>query len=84
VNKLDFDMKQITLNIKESYYALFVQFLRSLTYVEIEKSDTLPLQPAEQDAHERQKMIDYILAYQNDKPSFGDAAEWQRHERQNT
>jgi hypothetical protein len=26
-------------------------------------------------------MIDYILNYQNDKPSFGDAAEWQRLER---
>jgi hypothetical protein len=74
-------MKQITLKIKESYYVLFIQFLRSLTYVEIEKSDTLPVQPLEQKPDERQKMIDYILAYQNDTPSFGDAAEWQRHER---
>lgn len=30
---------------------------------------------------ERQKMIDYILSYQNDSPSFGDAAEWQQAER---
>ena len=74
-------MKQITLKIKESYYALFVQFLRSLTYVEIEKSDTMAVQASEQKPDERQKMIDYILNYQNDTPSFGDAAEWQRNER---
>jgi hypothetical protein len=29
-------MIQLTIKIKESYYALFLQFLRSLTYVEIE------------------------------------------------
>lgn len=70
-------MKQIILNIKEFYYALFVQFLRSLTYVEIEKSDVLSVPTTEQMPDERQKMIDYILNYQNDTPSFGDAAEWQ-------
>ena len=74
-------MKEITLKVKESYYTLFIQFLRSLTYVEIEKSDTLSALPLEQKPDERQKMIDYILAYQNDTPSFGDAAEWQRYER---
>ena len=74
-------MRQITLKIKESYYLLFIQFLRSLTYVEIEKSDASPVPTAEQQPDERQKMIDYILTYQNDKPSFGDAAEWQRRER---
>ena len=77
MSKLNFDMKQITLNIKESYYALFLQFLRSLTYVEIEKSDVLSVPTTEQMPDERQKMIDYILNYQNDTPSFGDAAEWQ-------
>lgn len=74
-------MKQITLNIKESNYALFVQFLRSLTYVEIEKSDAVSIPLTEDMPDERQKMIDYILNYQNDTPSFGDAAEWQRLER---
>ena len=74
-------MRQITLKIKESYYLLFIQFLRSLTYVEIEKSDVSPVQIPEQKPDERQKMMDYILNYQNDKPSFGDAAEWQRRER---
>ena len=77
MSKLNFDMKQIILNIKESYYALFLQFLRSLTYVEIEKSDVLSVPTTEQMPDERQKMIDYILNYQNDTPSFGDAAEWQ-------
>ncbi len=31
---------------------------------------------------EQQKMIDYILSYQNDGPSFGDAADWQLHQLQ--
>jgi hypothetical protein len=74
-------MKEITLKIKDSYYALFIQFLRSLTYVEIEKSDALVVPIQEEQPDERQKMIDYILNYQNDKPCFGDAAEWQRRER---
>ncbi len=34
--KIYLKMKQIILNIKESHYTLFVKFLRSLTYVEIE------------------------------------------------
>lgn len=74
-------MRQITLNIKESYYALFMQFLRSLTYVEIQTIESTPPPSIEQQPDERQKMIDYILSYQNDKPSFGDAAEWQSRER---
>lgn len=79
--KTDFDMKQITLKIKDSYYALFVQFLRSLTYVEIEKIDAISVQSLEQQSDERQKMIDYITSYQNNQPSFGDAAAWQTRER---
>ena len=74
-------MKQITLKIKNSYYALFVQFLRSLTYVEIEKIDTVSVQSLQQQSDNRQKMIDYIMSCQNDKPSFGDAADWQNRER---
>ena len=60
INKTGFDMKQITIKIKDSYYSLFVQFLRSLTYVEIEKIDVLSVQSLEQQSDERQKMIDYI------------------------
>lgn len=30
---------------------------------------------------DRQKMIDFVLSFQNDNPSFGDASDWQRHER---
>ena len=37
--KIYIKMKQITLNIKDSHYTLFVQFLRSLTYVEIETKE---------------------------------------------
>jgi hypothetical protein len=74
-------MIQLTIKIKESYYALFLQFLRSLTYVEIEKTTTKTTELSEPQPDDHQKMIDYILSYQNDTPSFGDAAEWQRRER---
>lgn len=30
---------------------------------------------------DKQKMIDFVLSYQNDNPSFGDAAVWQTQER---
>ena len=73
-------MKQITLNIKESHYTLFVQFLRSLTYVEIDKEETTAIQPMDQQPNEVQIMIDYALTSENDKPSYGNAAEKQRLE----
>ena len=53
-----------------------------LTFISnIEKTDVLSVQSLEQQSDERQKMIDYITSYQNDKPSFGDAADWQNRER---
>lgn len=73
-------MKQITLNIKDSHYTLFVQFLRSLTYVEIGKAETTAIQPVEQQPDELQIMIDYALTSENDIPSYGNAAEKQRLE----
>ena len=73
-------MKQITLNIKESHYTLFVQFLRSLTYVEIDKEETAAIQPMDQQSNEVQIMIDYALTSENDKPSYDNAAEKQRLE----
>ncbi len=49
-------MRQLTLKIKESYYALLVQFLTSLTYVEIETTDNQTEQTVEeQTAKERKK-----------------------------
>jgi hypothetical protein len=74
-------MRRITLTVKDSYYTLLVQFLRSLTYVEIQKEEIPTVSSIEPQSDERQKMIDYIMSYRNDKPSFGDAAEWQNHER---
>ena len=78
--KIYIKMKQITLNIKESHYTLFVQFLRSLTYVEIDKAETTAIQPVDQQPDEVQIMIDYALTSENDKPSYGNAAEKQRLE----
>lgn len=37
--------------------------------------------PVSLPSSERQKMLDYILAFKKDRTAFGDAAEWQRHER---
>ncbi len=34
-------MKQITLKVKDSYYAMFVQFLKTLTFVEIVEMEEL-------------------------------------------
>ena len=44
--KIYIKMKQIKLNIKESHYTLFVQFLRSLTYVEIETKEKQAVAPS--------------------------------------
>ena len=74
-------MKQITLKVPESKYALLLQFLKSITYVEIETAEVEVIKNAPTLPDERQQMIDYIMNYQNDKPSFGDAAEWQSSER---
>lgn len=41
-----------------------------------------PRNGQKQESSEREKMIQYILSYQNAQPSFGDAAEWQRRERE--
>ena len=74
-------MKQITLKVPESKYALLLQFLKSITYVEIETTEVQAVRNAPKLSDERQRMIDYITNYQNDNPSFGDAAEWQSCER---
>jgi hypothetical protein len=74
-------MRQITIKIKDTYYTLFLQFLKSLTYVEIAKEETADSSISVSDSDERRKAIDFILSYHNDKPTFRDAAEWQHNER---
>ena len=74
-------MKHITLKVPESKYALLLQFLKSITYVEIETTEVQIVKNVPKLPDERQQMIDYIMNYQNDNPSFGDAAEWQSRER---
>lgn len=74
-------MKHITLRVPESKYNLLLQFLKSITYVEIETTDVQSVKDAPKVPDERQRMIDYIMNYQNDNPSFGDAVEWQSRER---
>ncbi len=41
-----------------------------------------PIKGKKQAPSEREKMIQYILSYQNTQPSFGDAAAWQHRERE--
>lgn len=45
-------------------------------------SEKQPRNDQKQKSSEREKMIQYILSYQNAQPSFGDATEWQRRERE--
>ena len=37
----EYKMKQITLKIKDSYYAMFIQFLKTLAFVEIVEMEEL-------------------------------------------
>ncbi len=59
VKKLTFEknnkMKLLTLKIKDAYYALFLQFLRSLTYVEIETTDSQTEQTIEEQTTKERK-----------------------------
>jgi hypothetical protein len=44
-------------------------------HFQVNPKQAVPITP------ERQRMIDFILSYTNDRPSFGDAATWQNQER---
>ncbi len=48
-------MKQITLKVKDSYYNKLVQYLRSLTYVEIDSTDGQSIQIIEEQPNSQSK-----------------------------
>lgn len=72
-------MTSITLQVEhDDDLRLLLDLIRRLNLAFVQN----PPKPVQNPpATERQKMVDYILSYQNDNPSFGDAAEWQRAER---
>ncbi len=72
-------MTNITLKIeREDDLRQLLDLIRRLNVTVIQQTNRQAKTPS---AKQRQKMIDYILTYQNNAPSFGDAAEWQRAER---
>ena len=72
-------MTSITLQIeRDDDLRLLLDLIRRLNLAIVQPPNKQVQNPPNT---ERQKMIDYILSYQNDSPSFGDAAEWQRAER---
>lgn len=72
-------MTSITVQIeRDDDLRLLLDLIRRLNLAIVQQPQK---QVQTQPTAERQKMIDYILSYQNDRPSFGDAAEWQNAER---
>jgi len=72
-------MTSITLQIeRDDDLRLLLDLIRRLNIAIVQPPYRLVQNPPNAD---RKKMIDYILSYQNDNPSFGDAAEWQQVER---
>lgn len=72
-------MTSITLQIKrDDDLRLLLDLIRRLDITIVQEPQKQAQTPT---TKERQKLIDYILSYQNDRPSFGDAADWQSAER---
>ena len=64
-------MTNITLQVdRDEDLRLLLELVRRLNLgvVQINPKQAVPVAP------ERQRMIDFILSYTNDRPSFGDAA----------
>lgn len=71
-------MTSITLQIeRDDDLRLLLDLIRRLNLAIVQQPHKQAQNPP---ITERQKMIDYILSYQNDRPSFGDAADWQNAE----
>jgi len=73
-------MTNITLQVeREEDLRLLLDLIQRLNLPVVQNAQkNIQTKPAK----EQQKMIDYILSYQNDSPSFGDAADWQLHQLQ--
>lgn len=73
-------LKDLSASEKLSLIELLVKSLQISPSANSEKKPSRSDQ--KQRPSEREKMIEYILSYQNAHPSFGDAAAWQRQDRE--
>ncbi|MCE7922646.1 MAG: hypothetical protein DYG98_06295 [Haliscomenobacteraceae bacterium CHB4] len=71
-------MTEITLKIKRPEDLELVMQLVKRLRIPYSKN----VEQKKRSASDLQETINFILAYQNDTPSFGDALEWQRQERE--
>lgn len=71
-------MPNITLQVdRDDDLRLLLELVRRLNLAVVQVNPQSTAVPPS----ERQRMIDFILSYTNDRPSFGDAGTWQREER---
>jgi hypothetical protein len=63
-------MKQLTLNISEDKYQTFLDFVRTLDYVEIPEVDKMALDELQNSFYELRKMMDGELEKQTAKDFF--------------
>lgn len=71
-------MTNITLQIdRDDDLRLLLELIRRLNLAVVQVNPKAPAVPSS----ERQRMVDFILSYTNDRPSFGDAVTWQQAER---
>lgn len=71
-------MTNITLQIdRDDDLRLLLELIRRLNLAVVQVNP----KPLAVPLSERQSMVDFILSYTNDRPSFGGAATWQREER---
>ena len=71
-------MRDITLQVRESEYLLFLQFLRTLQYVKVKETDPMNAKPANQLEH----LLHWLQG--QERPLFrhiADPAEWQKQQR---
>ena len=73
-------LKDLSASEKLSLIELLVKSLQISPSANSSKKP--PRNGQKQKASEQEKMIQYILSYQNAQPSFGDAAAWQQRERE--
>ncbi len=65
-------MKQLTLNISESKYQAFLDFVRTLDYVEIAEVDKMALDELQNSFSEIRKMMDGELEKQTAEDFFNE------------
>jgi hypothetical protein len=73
-------LKDLSAEEKLSLIELLVKSLQGVSVAK--KNAEKSPKENKQNPIQREQMIHYILSYQNEQPSFGDASEWQLRERE--